>query len=152
MLLRAQPETGEFVRPAGTGVAQVIFASNGNADYIVHVYGKDAGVAGWSNNRPHDADAAADSLTRTTTDGHQVTLALSTSGTLAVYKDKKLLFEREEALSEIRSLTFVDLPEAVAFADDALASESFVTRHVAQLKVRSSLCQQLGRAKRRRGC
>ena len=124
----------EFIRPAGTGGALEVFHTNDEASYIVHVFGKEAGVAG-SYFLP---TSSANTGIKITAAGDHLALAVTPTGALAVYKNKQLLFTREEALSDIRSLTFVDLPEAAVFADDALSSSSFFIRHLAQLKVRLS--------------
>lgn len=78
----------------------------------------------------------ADVEIKVTAAGDLLALSVTPTGALSVFKNKTLLFTREEALSNIRSLTFVDLPEAADFADDALSSSSFFIRHLAQLKVR----------------
>ena len=132
-LTSLQPMADEFVRPAGTGTALAPFVQNDDSSYVVHVYGKEAGVAG-SYTVP---SRLADVDIKVTTAGDHLALVLSPTGALSVYKNKRLLFTREEALADVRSLTFVDLPEAAVFADDALSSSSFLTRHLAQLKVGS---------------
>lgn len=65
------------------------------------------------------------------------TLVTSLWGSVYLYKDDALVSTRYESLAQIKHLTFVSLPEAPAFEDDALVSNSGFTRHLAQLKVRS---------------
>lgn len=78
-----------------------------------------------------------------TSDGRDVIRALLTTstGSVELYEDDQLVFTREESLSNVKSVVFVDLPEQEVLQQTSRDNETFpdrVLRHSIEARVSPS--------------